>query len=138
MLRNLLSRSVPEISVAELSKAATEYTLLDAREPKECAVSMLPNAKMVGYDHFDLRSLEKLDKSAPIVVYCSVGYRSEKVTEKLHAAGFTNVKNLYGGLFEWVNQGNGVVDNQGKPTDSVHAFSRTWGVWLKRGKKVYK
>ena len=58
--------------------------------------------------------------------------------EKLKAAGYRNVRNLYGSIFEWVNQDNPVVDNQGKPTQKVHAYSRTWGVWLNKGEKVYE
>jgi rhodanese-related sulfurtransferase len=141
MLKGLLSRSVPELTVEDLSERLTDhttvYTILDAREPKETAVSTLNNAQPVGFDHFDLNSVAHLDKSQPIVVYCSVGYRSEKVTEKLIAAGFKEVYNLYGGIFEWVNQGHEVVDALGAPTKRVHAYSRTWGVWLKKGKKVY-
>jgi hypothetical protein len=72
------------------------------------------------------------------VVYCTVGVRSEKVGEKLKAAGYQNVRNLYGSIFEWVNQGNPVVDNQGKPTQQVHAYSRVWGVWLNKGEKIYE
>lgn len=50
--------------------------------------------------------------------------------------GFTRVSNLYGGIFEWVNEGHPVVRN-GMPTEEVHAFSKTWGIWLRRGTKVY-
>jgi 3-mercaptopyruvate sulfurtransferase SseA len=66
-----------------------------------------------------------------------VGYRSEKISEKLKQAGFKDVSNLYGGIFEWVNQGNPVVDENGKITDNIHAYSKTWGVWLNKGVKVY-
>ncbi|MEZ4984799.1 MAG: rhodanese-like domain-containing protein [Saprospiraceae bacterium] len=65
---------------------------LDARERKEFEVSHLPGAHFIGYDDFDLSRVEKLDKGREVIVYCSVGYRSEKITEKLLAAGFTNVK----------------------------------------------
>ena len=47
-------------------------------------------------------------------MYCSIGKRSEKVTQKLKKAGYNNVSNLYGGIFEWVNQGNEVVDTNNK------------------------
>jgi rhodanese-related sulfurtransferase len=137
MLRKLLERNVPEISVPQLAQITAPITLLDAREPKETKISGIAGAIPVGYDHFDAKSLENVDKSAPIVVYCSVGYRSEKITQRLIALGYTDVRNLYGGIFEWVNQGNQIVDQQGKKTEQVHAYSRTWGVWLRKGKKVY-
>lgn len=137
MVDALINESVPVITCNELKQMPT-VVLLDARAKKEYAVSHLPNARWVGYNDFDLSRVADVPKSAPIVLYCSVGYRSEKVGEKLQAAGYTNVKNLYGSLFEWVNQGNPVVDEMGRPTERVHAYSRTWGIWLKRGEKVYE
>ena len=101
-------------------------------------MSHLPNARWVGYDDFALDRVKDIPKAANVVTYCSVGYRSDKIGDKLKAAGYGNVHNLYGSLFEWVNQGNPVVDNTGKPTSRVHAFSRSWGIWLKKGEKVYE
>ena len=136
MLKSLLHHTVPEMQVPEAARDRTNLIFLDAREPEEFAVSHLAGAIPVGYDHFTLATLPDLPKDAPLVVYCSVGYRSEKVTEQLRAAGYTHVSNLYGGIFEWVNQNHPVVDAAG-PTERVHAYSRTWGVWLRKGKKVY-
>ncbi len=136
LLSSLLSHSVPEISVADAARDSADILFLDARELREYEVSHLAGALHVGYDHFSLQSVQNLPRDRRIVVYCSVGYRSEKVTEQLRAAGFTQVANLYGGIFEWVNQGHPVVDTRG-PTQRVHAFDKTWGVWLRRGKKVF-
>lgn len=137
MLHTLYGNStVPTVTVPELKKM-TNVVLLDTREKKEYEVSHLPNARWVGYDDFSLERLKDIPKTANIVTYCSVGYRSDKIGDKLKAAGYENVHNLYGSLFEWVNQGNSVVDNAGKPTNRIHAYSRPWGVWLKKGEKVY-
>lgn len=76
-------------------------------------------------------------KGSEIIVYCSIGKRSEKITQKLTKAGYSNVSNLYGGIFEWVNQGNNVVDLNNKNTNKVHAYSRFWGHWLDKGEKVF-
>ncbi len=137
MVDALIKESVPVVTCTEL-KQMPDAVLLDAREKREYAVSHLPKARWIGHTDFDLSRVANIPKTAPIVVYCSVGYRSEKVGEKLKAAGFTNVRNLYGSLFEWVNQGNPVVDSTGKPTRRVHAYSRTWGIWLNQGEKVYE
>ena len=136
LLKGLLTHDVPEISVADAARDSAQILFLDAREPREFEVSHLAGALHVGYDHFDAHQLSGLPRDRRIVVYCSVGYRSEKVTEQLRAAGFTNIANLYGGIFEWVNQGYPVVDSNG-PTQRVHAYDQSWGVWLTRGKKVY-
>ena len=137
MLKSLLNHSVPEVQVQEAVRDSTSILFLDAREPEEYEVSHIKNALHVGYEHFDTSILVGIRKDRRIVVYCSVGYRSEKVVEKLLAVGFNNVSNLYGGIFEWVNQDNPVFNDTGR-TQEIHAFSRTWGIWLKKGKKVYR
>ncbi|CAL2108111.1 phage shock protein E [Tenacibaculum sp. 190524A02b] len=139
LLKKFNTESVPYISVTDLKKSSN-ITLLDAREPKEFKVSHIENAICVGYDNFNLKeTLTNLpsDKNAKIVVYCSLGIRSEDIAEKLHKAGYTNIYNLYGGIFEWKNQNNSVVNKQNKTTDKIHTFNKEWSKWLTKGKKVY-
>lgn len=137
MLETMYKKSVPLVTVAELRKMPN-VVLLDTRSKAEYNVSHLPSARWVGYDDFELKRVQDIPKQANVVVYCSVGYRSERVGEKMLAAGYQTVSNLYGSLFEWVNQGNTVVDNQGRTTRRVHGYSRLWGVWLNKGDKVYE
>ena len=137
LIKKMLKHDVPEISVDSLNKLRTNVLLLDTREKDEYNVSRLKNAKWVGYKTFSLDSVQNIDKTKQIVVYCSVGYRSEKIAEKLIAAGFTDVQNLYGGIFEWVNEGNPVYDSKGNQTNRVHAYGKFWGQFLDRGEKIY-
>lgn len=113
-----------------------EVILLDSRSPEEYEVSHLPGAKYVGYDNFSSDAVEDLDRDITVVVYCSVGYRSEKIGEKLQEMGFKEVYNLYGGIFDWKNNKNPVLNN-GIETDSVHTYNRSWSKWLLEGVKVY-
>ncbi len=136
MLDALYKKTVPLVTVAALKKTPG-VVLLDTRSREEYDVSHLPDARWVGYDDFDLKRVGDIPKGANVVTYCSVGVRSERVGEKLLAAGYQHVHNLYGSLFEWVNEGNPVVDKQGKPTERVHGYSRLWGIWLKKGDVVY-
>ncbi|MFT6166996.1 MAG: rhodanese-related sulfurtransferase [Vicingaceae bacterium] len=136
MLQGLLSHSVKEVSVNEV-KDKKDVIFVDARERKEFDVSHIKGAIFVGYDSLDLSAMKKVSKNKDVIVYCSVGYRSEKVSEKLEAIGFTNVSNLYGGIFEWKNQDQPLVTPESKPTEEIHAFSRVWGIWLNKGVKVY-
>lgn len=136
MLSGLLSDETPTTDVYEVADSSDVY-FLDARQFKEYQVSHIKGATWVGYEDFSLARVPEIPKNEPIIVYCSVGYRSEKITEKLMQAGFTNVKNLYGGIFEWVNAGKPVY-NGTQVTDSVHAYDHLWGVWLTQGKKVYE
>lgn len=140
LLKKWNTRNVPYISVETLALPKTEAILLDAREPKEFITSHIENAICVGHNKFDLeKTLAKLpkDKNAKIVVYCSLGIRSETVAHKLMQKGFTNVYNLYGGIFEWKNANFKVLDTLGNPTEKVHTFNKSWSKWLHRGKKVY-
>lgn len=135
LINGLISHSVTEVKANEIESA--EVVWLDARAEEEFDVSHIEGAQFVGYDDFDIKSVEQMDKNAEIIVYCSIGYRSEKVAEKLEKAGFTNVKNLYGGIFDWYNSGKTVVDSLGSPTKRVHGYGRTWGIWLNDAETVY-
>lgn len=136
---NLLNYSVAVISVKELKEKMEEVHIFDAREMEEYKISHIPGAQYIGYDHWDKKAVKHLKKDAPIVVYCSVGYRSEKIGEKLQKLGYTNVKNLYGSIFEWVNSGESVVNKDGYTTSAVHTYNYKWSKWIdnKNIKKVY-
>lgn len=137
LLKTLLSHTVQEISAEELHQLKDSVILIDAREPAEYKVSHIKDAIAVGYDNADTTLLDQLPKDKKIVVYCSVGYRSEKIAERLQSKGFKDVSNLYGGIFEWKNVGYEVVNDSGK-TENVHAFNKKWGIWLNKGNKVYE
>lgn len=132
---------IPYITVdglkSRLSKSS--LVLLDTREQNETLVSKLPNAIPVGFEDFNISNFKALniDKDACIVVYCSIGVRSEIIARQIKASGYKEVYNLYGGIFEWVNQENAVVNVHQQPTDSIHAFSKFWSKFLTRGIKVY-
>lgn len=137
-LRKYNKQSIPYIKVDALHGMHHVMTL-DARQKEEYDVSHLKNALWVGFKTFDPEAVSAkiVDKDTEIVVYCSIGVRSENIGEKLREAGYTNVKNLYGGIFEWKNEGHPVYDADGNETEKVHAFSKHWGKLLKKGEKVY-
>lgn len=137
-VQRTIALTVPAVDVDSLRNTRQKVTILDAREPAEFAVSHIPGAIHCGYDHFDLATLKNIPKNQRIVVYCSIGYRSEKVGDKLRKAGYTNVVNLYGSIFEWVNRGYPLVDAAGKPTFRIHTYNQAWGKWVtnKRYTKV--
>ncbi len=116
--------NIPVITTAELAALNPPPLLLDARSEREFAVSHLATARRftgeisAAPDH-------------PIVVYCSVGYRSALVVRKLNAAGFTNVRNLEGSIFAWANESRPLVDADG-PTKDVHPFNFLWARYLER------
>ena len=129
---------VPYISVNEL-KEKQNVILFDSRDATEYKVSHLKNANYVGFDDFDSKKIKEkfTNPNATIIVYCSIGVRSEIIGKKLLKMGYKNVFNLYGGIFEWSNHNLPVYDSDDKQTQNVHAFSKEWGKYLKTGNKVY-
>ena len=143
VLNKYNDNSVPYINVDTLKKNAQQALILDAREIEEFEVSHLQDAQHIGFKNFNYSMMDKLmvdslgDRDTLIIVYCSIGIRSEIIGKKLISHGFTNVYNLYGGLFEWVNKG-GNVFCQGNVTQKVHAYSKKWSRYLTKGFKVYE
>ncbi|MCW2118790.1 rhodanese-like domain-containing protein [Flavobacterium sp. 7A] len=138
VLKKHNNQSVPYVKATELKKS--NFIILDSREPKEYQVSHIPNAIHVGFDHFQTEKITHLIKNrkTPILVYCSIGVRSEKIGEKLQNLGYTNVHNLYGGIFEYKNNGGTVVNQKNNATDSIHTYNKEWSVYLKKGIKIYE
>ena len=140
-LEKLYQNTVDVIQPSELQtllSAGQELLILDTRTEREFEVSHIPGATFVDFDSFRKKDWEKQSRDQKVVVYCSVGYRSERIGEKLQKMGFEDVTNLYGGIFEWKNQGYQVEDIQGQSTEDVHTYNEDWGQWLQSGNKVYK
>jgi rhodanese-related sulfurtransferase len=129
-VRRTISGSIPVMGAEELKEKLQNLRIFDAREREEYEVSHIPGAEYIGYKSFDIASLATIPKDTPIVLYCSIGYRSEKIGEKLRAKGFTNVSNLYGSIFEWVNRGYPVVNSSGEEVKKVHTYNKDWSQWV--------
>ena len=93
------------ISAEELKKrmdAGEQLHLLDVREPHEHAEfniggTLLPLGKIQG---FQLEDIEDL-KNEEVICYCRSGNRSGQAAMILEQFGFTNTKNLTGGMLNW-------------------------------------
>ncbi len=127
--------TVPLISAEELlaeMDGGSKIVLMDVREKSEFNISHLPNAQIGLVAKGNLRSkiLKEIPKDSEIRLYASVGLRSEMIGEQLLEAGYPNVKNLYGGIFTWANQGHPLVDKEEKPTNFLHGFHPSWFLWI--------
>jgi len=130
---------VPDITSIMVQMEKESFIILDCREVNEYEVSHIKGARHVGFDNFDLSQIEDIPKNAKIVTYCTVGKRSEKIGEKLQDAGYTNVHNLHGSILSWMNEGNPVIDSQGRKTNKIHGFKKGFGFekHSKTGEVVY-
>ncbi|HXV62654.1 MAG TPA: rhodanese-like domain-containing protein [Vicinamibacteria bacterium] len=131
---------VRQISVEELAKqleaGGDNVVLLDARDEAEYAVSHLPGAIRIDPEEISAM-LDGLDRDAAIVAYCSVGYRSSQLVERLAAQGFTDVANLEGSIFEWANR-DLPLEREGLRVREVHPFDEKWGRLLREELRAYE
>ena len=107
--------------------AKPQPVILDARTEAEYAVSHLKQAQRIDPEHPEQAVLPS--KDTPIVVYCSVGYRSARIAQQLGQAGFSRVYNLEGSLFKWANEERPFFNND-HPTLLVHPYDQLWGKLL--------
>lgn len=137
-VNSYLSYSVPVMDVDKAFLEKREIIFLDAREKEEYSISHIPGARYVGYKHFEVSNNLDIPKNKIIVVYCSIGYRSEKIAEKFKKAGYYRVFNLYGSIFEWVNRGYPVENDRGQVAQ-VHGYNKKWSQWILNPtiKKIY-
>lgn len=135
MLNGLYDKDFPLVYLNQ-KEMMKNVIWLDTREKEEFEVSHIQGAKWVGYDTFSMESVKNIPKNQPIIVYCSVGARSQDIGKRLQKAGFSEVYNLYGGIFHWVNEKNPVFTG-GKKTSRIHTYNAVWSIWVNRGEKVY-
>ena len=91
-----------EITVEELKKkmdAKEDFLLIDVREQREKNISDI-GGTLIPVNSIPMR-FNELDKEKEIIIYCRTGARSGWATNFLLSAGFTNVKNLVGGIYAW-------------------------------------
>lgn len=139
-MKSMYSGTVPLIyseQVDSLKAKHQKVYLLDVRTQQEYDVSHIDQSTFIDYDSFTKKDVESIPKDAQVVVYCAVGYRSERIGEKLQKLGYQNVYNLYGGIFDWKFKDKIILNKNGQLTDSVHTYNKNWSQWLLKGIKVY-
>ena len=104
--------------------------ILDVRSEKEFKLSHIRDARHAGSKRERNRLRRHMRPDKPIVVYCSVGYRSSKVAQAFLRGGFTNVFNLEGSIFKWANEGRDVIADNGM-ANKVHPYNAHWGMLLR-------
>ena len=93
------------ITVEELKArmdAGEKLNRIDCREPNEYAefnigATLIPLGK---FQSFQLDELEDL-KNEEVIIHCRSGNRSGQACMLLDTMGFTNTKNVVGGMLEW-------------------------------------
>lgn len=131
---------VRQISTAELagwlnSTNRPSPLLIDARAAAEYGVSHLSGARRA--DSVPKVKALLSSNQQPVVLYCSVGYRSSELATRLLQSGHTNVFNLEGSIFAWANEGRPVVRG-GQEVKEVHPYNEPWGQLLAAPYRAFK
>jgi rhodanese-related sulfurtransferase len=105
MTNSSFNQPFSEISVGELAQriAADEgkIQLIDVREPQELSLSKIDgfvNLPLSEYEQWSKQVPTRFDIHAETLVLCHHGIRSAQMCEWLVNQGFTNVKNITGGI----------------------------------------
>ena len=95
-----------EISPVELKRrldAGEDLFILDVREPNEYQINRIAGSTLIPLGELP-RRYQELPRDREIIAQCKIGGRSAKAMEYLKTVGFTNVKNLRGGILEWIDK----------------------------------
>ena len=104
--------TIPVSEFAIKLKEFPKAQLVDVRTSGEFAAEHIDNAQNINWnsDDFDAK-IQKLDKNQPVFVYCKMGGRSAKASQKMNQLGFTKIYNLEGGFLKWSSAGfEGPID----------------------------
>lgn len=117
-----LFASIPSITPAEVkslieTQSTDEYCLLDVRQPMEHQQHRLPGSVFIPLGELHAR-VGELDPDKTLIVYCRSGNRSASATGMLMGAGFSDVRNMEGGIIRY----NGLVAS-GPPESAAACFA---------------
>jgi sodium/bile acid cotransporter 7 len=112
-----------DVDTVRETLAQPNVVLVDVREAKEQAISMIPGA--ITRAEFERRSDEL--RGSKVVTYCTIGYRSASYANELLDQGW-DVLNLAGSILSWSHAGGELVDPSGEPTQRVHVYGSRWSL----------
>lgn len=114
MANTSTQQPIQQIRVEEVAQRLAEGTedlqLIDVREPEEVAIAQLPNFTVLPlsqYQQWADNITNRFDPQAETLVLCHHGVRSAQMCQWLQMQGFTNVKNIVGGIHAYAQS----VDN---------------------------
>jgi rhodanese-related sulfurtransferase len=93
------------ITVEELKRrmdAGEKLNIIDVREPDEYEAFNI-GAKLIPVGRFQMMDVDELLplKEEEVIIHCRSGKRSATACQILDTMGFTNTRNLEGGMLAW-------------------------------------
>ena len=80
--------------------------VLDVREPNEFQICRIPGSVLIPLAQLPnrLNELPAPGDARELIVHCKMGGRSAKAVKLLHEQGFTQARNLTGGILAWIDR----------------------------------
>ena len=108
---------MPRDAAAEAD--AGRALIVDVRERDEFAAERAPGVALVPLSEFVARH-EELPKDRPLLMLCAAGSRSASATAFLLQRGWSDVRNVTGGMMAW--SGAGLPTKGGRPSPDEGAI----------------
>ncbi|MEA2017007.1 MAG: rhodanese-like domain-containing protein [Campylobacterota bacterium] len=111
VLMDEATTNIPQIEPKDLNILDKKLLLLDVREPEEFSSGYINslNHLTIPRGKLEFAAIKKIaidyGHDTSIVTYCYKGPRGALAACQLKKMGFTNVKNLHGGLLNWLDKG---------------------------------
>jgi rhodanese-related sulfurtransferase len=96
---------------AQRKLAAQEALLIDVRELDEWQAGHVAGARHIPLGELTAR-LEELPRDQELLLFCRSGARSGRATQFLRGQGYTQARNVTGGIIAWAQQGLPLVESR--------------------------
>jgi rhodanese-related sulfurtransferase len=119
----MTAQGVPSIAARDAAAAldpaaapdpALRPLIVDVREADEFATERIAGVALMPISQFVARHQE-LPKDRPLLMLCAAGSRSMSATMYLLQAGWTDVRNITGGMIGWRQAGLPIVTGTPQP-----------------------
>tara|TARA_B100001250_G_C19676930_1_gene734063 strand:+ start:63 stop:383 length:321 start_codon:yes stop_codon:yes gene_type:complete len=95
---------IKELDVFKLKQkldSNQNLTIIDIRESSELDICKIKDTLHIPMMDIP-QKMHQFDKEEELIIQCRSGSRSARVCEFLTHQGFSNVKNLKGGILDWI------------------------------------
>jgi rhodanese-related sulfurtransferase len=96
-------KGVKHISTTQLKELLNDKNkqYIDVRTPGEFKGNHIKGFKNLPLNQITQKAEKELNKDKEVIVICQSGMRSQQASKRLKKLGFTNVKNIKGGMRAW-------------------------------------
>lgn len=126
-----VGKGFPELAHIKPKDITRDFVLVDVRDPREQAVSMIPRA--ITKVQFE-KNREKF-RNSKLVFYCTMGDRAAEYAQVVRRDSFV-VGNLRGGIIGWAQAGLPLVKS-GSETQKIHTRNKFFSLLVSGYVPVY-